>query len=225
VKHGRAEANDKNSEVGKAYTTVISSTAADDHAVKRNSGYRQAAQAVPHFGDISIVHVVALAPVHVAADEATLRPEICFLWNGPPEGKRKILEGEKQKKRGNPQIPDIAFHGLMVKRVGSDEFCDVERVVHVVRCDNDRAVAVASQPFQTAGFPGMQGVLRRRAALSARLLSLAAATLASIDAFENPVAKKDQVGDVLVKKAERLLKLSRTFQLPTYVSFNTAWRF
>ena len=97
MKHGRAEANDKNGEVSKAYTTVISLAAADDHAVKRNSRYRQAAQAVPHFGDISVVNVVALTPVHVAADEATLRPEICFLWNGPPEGKRKNLEGEKQK--------------------------------------------------------------------------------------------------------------------------------
>ena len=98
----------------------------------------------------------------------------------------------------------------MIKRVGSDEFCDVERVVHVLRYDIDRAEAVASQPFQTAGFPAMRGVLRRRAALSARLLSLAAATLASIDAFENPVAKGSS-RDVLVKKAERLLQLQEFF--------------
>jgi len=54
----------------------------------------------------------------------------------------------------------------MIKRVGSDEFCDVERVVHVLRYDIDRVEAVASQHFQTAGFPAMRGVLRRRAALS-----------------------------------------------------------
>jgi hypothetical protein len=84
VKHSGPEADDENSEVRKANSIVVTLTAANDHAIQSDRRYRQAAQAVPHFGNISVVDVVALTPIHVAANETTLRPKVSFLRDCPP---------------------------------------------------------------------------------------------------------------------------------------------